>query len=435
MDHIPLTTLFGVLIVLLIVSALFSGSETAMMALNRYRLRHLSRAGHRGAQRAERLLQRPDRLIGVVLLGNNLVNNFAAALATLIALRVGGESGPIVGTILLTVALLIFAEVTPKTFAALRPERVAFPAAYALSALMWPLTPAVRVIVFISNGLLRICGLSTASQVADHTLSRDELKTLLYESGPRFSPKHRSMLLRILDLEKVTVEDLMVPRAEIEVIDLNDDWSDILHQLLSCPHTRVPVCRDSLDQMVGILNLRKLMHVLRDSTFDRERLLLELYEPYYVPDSTAVSQQLLAFQARRERIALVVNEYGDTIGLVSVEDILQEIVGEFTDKAPTAVEDVYPQDDGSYLVEGSANIRELARKMSWELPLGHSKTLNGAILEYLEDIPVPGMSIRLGDYPIEIVQTSGNAVKIARVLPPLVRSGGEATRTVGQREE
>ncbi|MFP5463346.1 MAG: HlyC/CorC family transporter [Gammaproteobacteria bacterium] len=414
--------LFAALVLLILLSAVFSGSETALMAINRYRLRHLARIGHRGARRVETLLRQPDRLIGLVLLGNNFVNVLASSIATLIALRLWGESGIAIGAALLTVVLLIFGEVTPKTLAALHPERLAFVAGYYLSALMAVLLPLVLAVNFVSNGLLRLLGVRPDDARQD-SLGREELRTLLFEAGHHFSPRHRGMLLRILDLESVVVEDVMLHRNEVRYLDLDDSWPDLIEQMRSTPHTRLPVCRGSLDQVLGILHLRRVMHLLADNAFDAQRLQTLLQEPYYVPEGTVLTQQLLQFQTGHERLALVVNEYGDTVGLITVEDILGEIIGEFSD-TPTAVKtDVHPQADGSCLVAGSASVRELNRTMGWDLPLSDAKTLNGAILEHLEDIPTPATSLLLGNYPVEIVQTQGNVVRVARIGVKLKRSG------------
>jgi Mg2+/Co2+ transporter CorB len=405
---------------LIVLSAIFSGSETALMAVNRYRLRHLSRIGHAGARRVEKLLSQPDRLIGLVLLCNNFVNILASSIATVIALRLWGEAGIAIGAALLTVVLLVFSEVTPKTLAALHPQRLAFVAGYYLSVLLTVLLPLVLAVNVVSNGLLRLLGVRLKDGDQD-TLGREELRTVLFEAGHHFSPRHRGMLLRILDLESVVVEDVMVHRNEVRYIDLDDSWADILTQLRGSLHTRVPVCRGSLDQVLGILHLRRVTHLLGDDGFDLARLQTLLQEPYYVPEGTALTQQLLRFQSGHERLALVVNEYGDTVGLVTVEDILGEIIGEFNDTQAAGKTDVHPQADGSCLVAGGASVRELNRAMGWDLPLTEAKTLNGAILEHLEDIPTPATSLLLGDYPVEIVQTQGNVVRVARIGAKLKR--------------
>lgn len=419
MDEIPLELLFAALVALVLLSAFFSGSETAMMALNRYRLRHLVRIGHRGARRADRLLTRPERLIGVVLLGNNFVNVLASSIATLIALRLGGEQAIALGAVLLTVVLLLFGEVTPKTAAALRPERVAFPAAYVLGILLVVFWPVVWAVNAIATLILRPIGVAPGGRSGER-LSREELRTVLFEGGVRLSARQRSLLLRVVDLEEVTVEDVMVPRGEVEGLDLEDDREVLLERLTAGLHTRLPVYRGSLDQVEGILNVRQITHLLGDP----ERLLKELprhlTEPYFVPERTPLTQQLLKFQDHKHRLALVVDEYGDTRGLITVEDILREIVGGVIE--PTgAGSDLHPQPDGSYLVDGGVNLRDLARRTGWELPTDGAKTLNGAILEHLRDIPAPATSVLLAGYPVEIVQVSGNAVRVARISPHLRR--------------
>ncbi|MGD8378530.1 MAG: HlyC/CorC family transporter [Gammaproteobacteria bacterium] len=421
MDEIPTSALFVALGFLIVLSAFFSGSETGLMTLNRYRLRHLSRAGHRGARIAERLLKRPDRLIGLVLLGNNFVNILASSLATLIALRLGGEGSLVAATLLLTLAILIFAEVTPKTLAALHPERVAFPAAYVYVPLMRVFYPLVWVVNGIANGLLRLARVPRDNGNGQ-SLSREELRTVVLEAGAMIPKRHQRMLLNILDLEDATVEDIMVPRNEVQGIDLDDDWDEILVQLNNSQHTRLPVFRDSIDNIVGILHLRKILRAASGGDLDRDSLQEAMQEPYFIPEGTSLQRQLLNFQASRRRIGLVVDEYGDIQGLVTLEDILEEVVGEFTTDPATNQRDIHDEGDGGYLVNGSINIRTLNRALNWQLPTDGPKTLNGLILEHLEAIPEPGTSVKLAGYPVEIIQTRGNAVKTARVRPPLEKS-------------
>ncbi len=420
LGDIPIGALFGALILLIILSALFSGSETGLISLNRYRLRHMAQAGHPGAVRASELLRRPDRLIGLILLGNNFVNILASALATLIALRLAGEAGIWIATLLLTVTVLIFAEVAPKTLAALHPERIAFPASYVLGPLLRVFYPLVWVVNMIANALLRLLGVPTDSMPTQH-LNTEELRTVLNESSAVIPQRHQAMLLSILDLEKVTVEDIMVPRSEITGLDLEDDWELIISQITSSQHTRLPVWRGSIEHVIGLVHLRKLLAMQQHGELDRDTLSQVMQEAYFVPESTPLNTQLLNFQQQRRRIALVVDEYGDIQGLVTLDDILEEIVGEFTTASAAGSRDVHPQEDGTYLVDGSANVRELNRVMGWNLPTEGAKTLNGVITEYLESIPEPGTSILLNDYPIEIVQTTGNAVKTVRIDPNFAR--------------
>jgi Mg2+/Co2+ transporter CorB len=418
LDGVSLEILFGILIILLVVSACFSGSETALMSLNRYRLRHQEEAQHPGAVRAARLLKRPDRLISLILLGNNFVNILAASIATIIAVRLWGDEGIAVASLALTVILLLFAEVTPKTLAALYPERVAFPAAYVLEPLLKVLYPLVWLINVVANALLSTFGVRP-QQSPISTLSREELRIVLSETGLLLPKRHQYMLLSILDLEKVTVNDIMVPRNEIDGIDINAPLEDILSQLTHCSHTRLYVYQDTIDHVVGILHLRKALHLIANDNLNKESLRAIIREPYFIPEGTPLNLQLLNFQRRKRRTALVVDEYGDILGLVTLEDILEEIVGEFTaDEVIDSEREIHPQPDGSYLVAGSTNVRELNRTMHWDLPTKGPKTLNGLIIEYLETIPNPGISLRLGQYLIEIVQMSGNAVRTVRIRPP-----------------
>ncbi len=418
MNDIPLGVLFGALVVLLILSAFFSSSETGLMTLNRYRLRHLARTGHGGATRAQKLLQRPDRLIGLILLGNNFVNILASSLTTVIALRLGGEAAIAIGAGLLTLVILIFAEVAPKTLAALHPERIAFPAAYVYQPLLKLSYPLVWVINGLANMVLRLFGVHPLKETGEHHLSREELRTLVHEAGSRLPKRHQAMLLGILDLEKVTVDDIMVPRNEIVGIDLEDELEQILEQMRHSAHGRLPVYKGDIDNVVGFINLRHVLHLVIQPEFDKAMLKQNLREPYFIPEGTPLTTQLLNFQRQERRIGLVVDEYGDIRGLVTLEDILEEIVGEFTTDLASTIKDVHPQDDGSYLVDGGANIRELNRLMNWNLPTDGPKTLNGMITEYMETLPKPGTSIKIAGYPIEVVQTQGNMVKTARILPP-----------------
>lgn len=420
MIDIPLSVLVAALIALIVLSAFFSASETGMMALNRYRLRHLAQQRHRGARRASALLERPDRLIGLILLGNNFVNILASSLATILALRLWGEAGIAIATGLLTLVILIFGEVTPKTLAVLHPERIAFPASYVLTPLLKLFYPMVWVVNWIANGLLSLFGVS-AKQVDTGKLTGEELRTVVNEAGSLISQRYKRMLLSILDLEKVTVDDIMVPRNEINGIDLDDAEELILEQLATSQHTLLPVYRSDIDNIVGVLHLRRVVGELQYSSFSKERLLGYVQEPYFVPLGTPLDTQLRNFQRQQRRIGLVVDEYGDVQGLVALEDILEEIVGEFTTDPAAQIPDVHPQADGSYLVDASANIRDLNRSMHWELPTDGPKTLNGLILEYLEAIPEGNTSLLIAGYPVEVVQTKGNAVKTVRILPTLRR--------------
>jgi len=415
-DDVPLSALFGILFLLLALSAFFSGSETALMSLNRYQLRHKAREGHRGARLAERLLERPDRLIGLILLGNNLVNFSAASLVALIALRIGGEPAVAIGTLLLTLVVLIFSEAAPKTLAALHPERLAYPASVIYYPLLRITYPIVWLVNVVSNALLYLFGVR-ASDSDLQALTREELRTIVFEAGSRISSRYRQMLLSILDLEKVTVDDVMTPHNEIVGIDLANAPEDIENIIARSEHTRLPVFEDNIDNVIGVLHLRRLAN-LASFDFRGEDLRKLLAEPYYVPEGTPLSTQLVQFQRRRERIALIVDEYGDIQGIVTLEDILEEIVGEFTTDPADAIEDVSKESTGSFVVDASAYIRELNRSQDWDLPTDGPKTLNGLIVEMLETIPEPGVALMIGNYPIEIIESDDTRIKRVRIRLP-----------------
>jgi|TARA_B100001964_G_scaffold238281_1_gene303525 Mg2+/Co2+ transporter CorB len=401
------------IIILIVLSAYFSGSETAMMALNRYRLRHLVGKKHGGAIRASKLLERPDRLLGVILIGNNFVNFSAASIATLIALEIFGESGIAVAPIVCTIVFLIFAEVAPKTISAVYPEKVALPSAYILQFLLWLFYPLVWLVNFITNGFLRMVGVKSAATVSDH-LSTDELRTVVHERS-KIGQRPQNMLLSILDLENVTVDDIMIPRSEIVGIDTDDDIKDIINLLRSSQHTRLPVFKTDIDEIYGILHLRNTTHFLTLGEVTKQALLEETQDAYFVPENTPLHTQLFNFQQEKQRIGMVVDEYGDIQGIVTLEDILEEIVGEFTtDLADTSI-DINPQEDGSYLIDGGANIRAINRSLGFDLPTGGSKTFNGLITDYLETIPDANVCVSLAGYHIEIVQLNDNMIRTAKI--------------------
>jgi Mg2+/Co2+ transporter CorB len=414
-EDVPLSALFGLLIALLFLSAFFSGSETALVSLNRYQLRHKARQGHRGARLAEALLQRPDRLIGLILLGNNLVNFSAASLVAIIAFEMGGEPAVALGTLLLTLVVLIFSEAAPKTLAAMHPERLAFPAALIYYPLLKITYPIVWLTNVASNGVLFLLGVRRGDAELQ-PLTREELRTVVHEAGGRISSRYQQMLLSILDLEKVTVDDVMVPHNEIIGIDLEDEIEEIEAIISKSEHTRLPVYEDNIDNIIGLLHLRRLAN-LAPQAFDKTSLRQLLDEPYFVPEGTPLSKQLIQFQRRRERVALVVDEYGDIQGIVTLEDILEEIVGEFTTDPADQIEDVVREGPDSFLVSGTANIRELNRAQGWELPTDGPKTLNGLILELLETIPEPTTCLKVSGYPLEIVASDDNRVRTVRIGP------------------
>jgi Mg2+/Co2+ transporter CorB len=417
LNDVPLSTLYSLLGVLLVLSAFLSSTETALMSINRYRLRHRARQGQRAARLAEALLQRPDRLIGLILLGNNFVNIFASSLVTIIALRLGGEGAIAIGAGLLTLVILIFAEVAPKTFAALHPERIALPAALIYYPLLKVAYPLVWLVNLMANAVLRLLGIR-AEQVQGHALSHEELRTVVSEAGAIIPKRHQRMLISVLELQDVTVDDIMVPRNEIDGLDLEDDWEDLREQITISQHTRLPVYRGDLDEVVGILHLRTIMGELAEDELTREHLTAKALEPYFVPEGTPLHIQLVNFQRAKRRLALVVDEYGDIQGLVTLDDILEEIVGEFTTDPADIYREVQPEPGGTFMVSGGANVRELNRMMGWRLPTDGPKTLNGLIVERLETIPEAGAQLQLAGYLLEIVQTSENAVRSVRVHPP-----------------
>ena len=409
--------LFAILGLLIVFSAYFSGSETGMMSLNRYRLRHLEKQKHKGAIRVSKLLATPDKLIGLILIGNNLVNIFATLIAGVIAERLYGDAGIFYAGLLLTLVILIFAEITPKTLAALHPEKVAFPSSIILSLLLKVMLPIVVSVNWLTNGILVLLGISS-EQREQHSLSTEELRTVVNESGALLPKKDQSMLVGILDLENVTVEDIMIPRNDLVGIDINDDWKQIQKKLTQSNHTRVLLYRDSIDDVVGYFHVRDAVKLLSKNQFSKATLLRAVREIYFIPEGTALNVQLLKFQHAKERLGLVVDEYGDIQGLVTLEDILEEIVGDFTTTmTPTPSDEVNKQPDGTYLVDGSATLRDINKEMSWHFSTDGPKTLNGLIIEYLEDIPKANLSVRISGYPIEIVEVSDNKIKTVRIMP------------------
>ena len=411
--------MFAALGGLLVLAAFFAGSETALMSMNRYRLRHRASEGSRGARLAEALLKRPDRLIGLILLLSTLVNVAAPILVGFIALKLGGEFLVAFGAALLAFVLLIFCEVAPKTFGALHPERLALPAAYIYTPLLFVLYPFVWFTNLLANGVLRLFGVSR--QVAATSLSSEELRTVVAEAGAMIPRQHQQMLVSILDLENATVEDIMVPRNEIVGLDIDDDWDRIMEQLRQSQHTRLPVYQGEIDRIIGLLHMKQVVHELARGHLDLETLTAaaQAREPYFVPSGTTLNTQLLNFQRNKRRMAFVVDEYGDIQGLVTIEDILEEIVGEFTsDPATMMHKDVHAEADGSFVASASATIRALNRSMRWNLPTDGPKTLNGLIVEFLETIPEPGTTLKMSDYMLEVLQTGDNAIKTVRIRPP-----------------
>ncbi|EED36620.1 magnesium and cobalt efflux protein CorB [Luminiphilus syltensis NOR5-1B] len=416
MNDTPIGLLFAALAVLILMSGFFSSSETSMMALNRYRLKHLRGQGHRGARRASKLLDRPDRLIGLILIGNNLVNIMASAIATVIAIRLYGDAGIAIATVLLTIVILIFAEITPKTIAALHPERVAFPFSLVLLPLLQLFLPLVAAINSITNGILRLMGFKPDATDSE-ALSQEELRTIVTESGSMIPRRHQRMLVNILDLEEVTVDDIMVPRNEVFGIDLNDDDATILDQLQHSTHTLVPVWNEDINDIKGVLHLRKLSRVLDGDGLNRDALMVEIQAPYFIPENTPLHTQLLQFQQKKLRLGIVVDEYGDVMGLATLEDILEEIVGEFTSNLIEEQEEVIALKGGGTVCTGTISIRELNRQQEWDLPTDGPKTLSGLALEALETFPCGPVAVQIPGYVIEVVAIDGNLISRLRITP------------------
>ena len=419
MNDTPLGILFGLLVFLIICSGFFSSSETGMMSLNRYRLSHKAKNKDRAALRVSRLLERPDRLIGVILIGNNFVNILASSIATIIAIRLYGDAGIAIATALLTLAILIFAEVTPKTLAALHPERIAYPASLLLSPLLKLMYPLVFMVNAITNTLLKLMGINQNDSSNDQ-LTPEELRTVVLESGAMIPRRHKTMLLSILDLESMTVDDIMIPRQDIQGIDLDDPIESIIDQLQTCQHTRLILYKGDINNVLGILHMRNVSRFMVRENPAKEDLISEAREPYFIPETTPLQTQLLHFQKLKRRIAIVVDEYGDVMGIVTLEDILEEIVGEFTTSiAPSLSDEITPQGDGSFLIEASANIRDINKGLKWTLPTDGPRTLNGLILEHLEDIPESHLSVQVSGHPMEIVELEENRIKLVKVFPAL----------------
>ncbi len=420
MNEIPLTGLFLSLVLLILLSGFFSGSETALMTLNRYRLRHKAEQGHKGALRARTLLDRPDRLIGLILLGNNFVNILASSLATIIALRIGGEGAIAAAAGILTLVILIFAEVTPKTLAALRPERLAYPSAYVYTPLLKILYPIVWAVNIVTNGLLRLLGVRPDAE-SGHALSQEELRTVVSEAGAMIPERSQKMLLAILDLENATVEDIMIPRNEVEGIDIQDTEEEIIEAIKNAAYTRMPLFDGGVDNVIGVFHARDALRALLESGLGKQHLRDISREPYFIPEGTKLYQQLLNLQRRKQRVGLVVDEYGDFLGLITLTDLLEEIVGEFTTDPADTISEIHRAEDGSLLIDCGISLRELNRALRWKLPTEGPKTLNGLILEYMETIPEPGTSLKLHGHPLEITQTGDSAVKTVKYVGKMPR--------------
>ncbi|EIT68048.1 MULTISPECIES: HlyC/CorC family transporter [Hydrocarboniphaga] len=418
MNDLPLAVLIAALLVCMLVSGFFSGSETGLMTLNRYRLRHRAQQGERGARMAQDLLRRPDRLIGLILLLNNVAQALIPMLLMAITLRATGdaETAIIVATAATALLIFVFSESMPKTLGALHPERIAIPAAY----LYWPLLRVlgwfIDIVNIVGNRVLRMFGV-TPEDAAQHSLSVEELRTVVAEAGAMIPQRHQKMLLSILDLEHSTVEDIMVPRQDIVGLDLSEPWALVRAQIIESEHTQLPVYHGSVDDLLGIVHLRRLMRLAAEDQLDQQTLQQFVREPYFVPEGTPLNQQLLNFQSQRQRMGFVVDEYGDIRGLVTLDDILEEVIGEFTSGNGQRAINVHAESGGSYRVGGSVTLRSLNRSLGWTLPLDGPKTVNGLVMERLEQIPQPGRQLEIDGYLFEITEMQANAIKNARITP------------------
>ena len=419
MDELSLAALFGILLLLLVCSAFFSGSETSMMAINRYRLNSLIRRGNRSAKLVSRLLGKVDKLLGSILLGNTLLNVLAAAVTNIIIFRLYGQNdlALLLGTLTLTFVLLVFSEIMPKIIAASYPERIALPASYLLTPLITLFQPVVSIAGGLVKGVLWLLRIKIETDQSKQKMTIEELRGLVLDAEHFLPRKHQKMLLNLVDLERITVNDVMIPRNQIEALDINADESELRQQIITCHHTLLPVYADTHSNIIGILHIKRVPALLQETKLDLTRLREILNDPYFIPSDTPLLKQLQQFQERHTRLGLVVDEYGELLGLVTLENILEEIVGEFTTQSPAQTGKFLRQEDGSFLLEGSSSLRELNRKLGLHLPLDGPKTLNGLILDHLEDIPETGTSLKIAGYPIEIIQTQDRIVKVARVFP------------------
>jgi Mg2+/Co2+ transporter CorB len=418
-DEIPLSAQFTALGVLLILSGFFAMAETAMMAANRHKLRHLAESGHRGARLAQTLLAKVDRLLSVILLGNTLINAAAAMLTGRIVLDLFGEQKWALeaGTLFVTFCLLVFSEITPKVIGATHPDWLTPRISYILTPLLRIAYPVIWFVNLFVGSLLRLLHLRPKEGYEAPRLSPEELRTLVLESAHFIPERHQDILVNLFDLEHVTVEDIMTPRGEIEAIDLQAPIETIRQQLATSFHTRLPVFDGEPGNIVGILHQRRLLAGLLGGELDHAALREQLAAPYFIPAATQVYEQVRYFQENRQRLGLVVDEYGEIEGMVTVEDIIEEIIGKFTTTVPGAG-DLAWDEDGSVLVDGSRGLRELNRRLSLDLPLTGPKTLNGLLLEHLQEIPDSGVSVRIGDVHMEIVHTQDRKVKRVRIFRP-----------------
>ncbi len=423
MDNIPISLQLGILALLLLIAAFFSIAETSLMSLNRYRLRHLVKEGNRGARLASSLLSKTDKLLGVILLCNNFANAASATLVTVITVELFGEGEWVlmIGTLLVTFAILVFGEITPKVIAAAYPEKLGILSSYVLYPILKILYPAVWFINLFVEGLLKLFKVNINFSESTQSLTMDELRSIVTDAGHFMPKKHRTILLNLFDLEKITVDDVMTAHTQVEVIDFDAPIDDILQRISSSHHTRLPAREGDNEEIIGIIHVRRVINQLRiyqqDAEINKEALREIISEPYFVPSGTPLYTQIQQFQENQERIALVVDEYGEFKGLVTLEDILEEVIGDFTTQSPSRVGSYRKETDGSWLVDGSSALRDLNKKLNLNFPLDGPRTLNGLILEHFEDIPEPSTSFRINNHTIEIMQTQDRIVKSVKIFP------------------
>jgi len=423
LDNIPISWQLGGLALLLLISGFFSVAETSLMSLNRYRLRHLVKEGNRGARLASALLAKTDKLLGVILLCNNFANAASATLVAVITVELFGEGEWVlmIGTLAVTFAILVFSEISPKVIAAAYPEKLGILCSYILYPLLKVLYPAVWFVNLFVGGLLRLLGVRVNFAESTQSLTMDELRSIVTDAGHFMPQKHRTILLNLFELEKITVDDVMTAHTMVESINFDAPIEDILQHISSSMHTRLPVRQGEHEEIIGILHVRKVIGRLREhlegNELDKDALLQLIAEPYFIPSGTPLFNQIQQFQENQQRVALVVDEYGEFRGLVTLEDILEEVIGDFTTQSPSRTGSYRREEDGSWLVDGSSSLRDLNKKLHLSFPLDGPRTLNGLVLEHFEDIPEPGTSFKIGTHRLEIIQTQDRIVKSVKIFP------------------